>query len=52
LAGIPPNPDSSFVSCLLAWDTFFVEGFAFEADACDFALLLFEAAAELLADAA
>jgi len=37
---------------LLFWETFLEEGgFAFEADVCDFTLLLFEDIAELLADA-
>ena len=51
---MPPNPDSSAADRLLAAETFLdavFGGFDFEAEACDFTLLLFEDIAELLADA-
>lgn len=48
---MPPNPDSRFVLRLLFSETFFEVVFAFDADTLDFVLLLFEATAELLADA-
>ena len=55
LADIPPNPDSSFVSCLLAWETFFCDTFGFAVDVFDFDfwdLPYYEAVAELLAEGA